>query len=111
ECKIEKVELHQRRRIAEELDIDLRDGAQNLEPRSLHPGTHDSDRNTAQEAKRHQADRSEEAAEKARPIEGVIEDRELDPGGRMEHAEPVPDRLKVHHRPGEPRLARAARAL
>src|SRR5262249_1354217 len=85
------------RRIAEELDVALRDETQQLEPRALDPGADHADDNARNETHRHQANGGEEAVEETRAVERVVEDGELDAGGLVENPEPVPEGREVDH--------------
>src|SRR5262249_29416151 len=97
EREIEEIELHQRRRVAEELDVALGERANGKKARPLDPRPDDPDGDARNEAHRHQAERSEKAIEKTRAVERVIENREIDSGGLMDRPEPLPQRIEIDH--------------
>src|SRR3546814_20985010 len=66
EGEVEEVELHQRRRIAEELDVALHDASGPGEARSLEPGDDDADDEGEAEADKRQPDRRQERSEERR---------------------------------------------
>src|SRR4029077_21056322 len=104
EREIEEIKLHQRRRIAEELYVALRDQAQHAQPRALDPRADHADDDAGDEAHRHQADRGEEAVEEARTVERVVEDGELEAAVLVKNPDPVPEGLEIHLscHPGRP---------
>src|SRR5581483_11902052 len=61
-----------------------------------------------------QLDRHQEAVREAAPVEGVVEDREIDAGGLVQPPEPVPDglhRMLVVPRDPQPRAGPRPRAV
>mgnify|MGYP001570041896 CR=1 FL=1 len=75
EREVEEIELHQRRRVAEELDIAMRDEPQHAQPRTLDPCAGDADDDARDEAQSHQPDRRQEARQEACAVERVVENR------------------------------------
>ena len=96
EPEIKEIELDERRRIAEELDIALRRQPQHAQPRALNPRADHADDDAADDADRHQANRSEKSVEETGAVERVVKDRQIDSGRIVKRPEPIPDRLQVH---------------
>ena len=91
EREIEEVHLHQRRRVAEELDVALHQRLEQAQAAALQPGADDADEDAEHDAHDRELHRRPHAANEARTLEAVVEMNEVDAVGVMQAAQAFPE--------------------
>jgi hypothetical protein len=91
--EVKEVNLHERRRVAEELDVPIDDLAREIQAGALQPCADDADQDRQHNAREGEFQRGKEAADEPLAVERVVENRQVDAGRIVEPAEPVEEFL------------------
>jgi hypothetical protein len=90
ECEIEEVHLHERRRIAEKLNVALHESLQHAMPACLQPGANNADNHTEDDTDRRQLDRRPHAAQQPAALELIVEMDEIEPVSVVQRTQGIP---------------------